>query len=768
MSNCTTPSLRIILLVTILAAVSSGQGSVRLFAPNPVDISTDYHGKKIAIWGENLNRPGLQVEWNSKLHAGSAFTLTFHLQNEVTLKIPATLDLPLGIQTLRLYDPAARAYSNPIRLIVNRATQAPNIPLEGASRTVLDHFWGLWGGEGAVLQQNNIYAFVDLFDCKISKYKSMRAARHGLPLMGFEVCADLVITDPASVDTVVPGDGKEAASGWVWEGCPNWPNFTHNWWAELYPPETLASGAYTVKLKAISDGKYSNSRSLIVLPQDTPPFLLSLDRGAAVEGYSSALPEIQVRGYNLNKATRVIFSGASPAIATLRTVSAEEGSFTLPPALPPGDYLVHLGDATGAISNRRPFKVMMNRPVLSGPNVTTFVQMDFREKMYVRHGSADRWEVSGPLRFVENTPGKSVPFFWKENVDNIFYNGRRTDGHTLLHPDRGTIEIRGYRPKDWPLGRSRTGTTFNHGYHHILNIFPQDGDWHSKQRILVRALYYIPHTTNPASWGYWHVWSHWNGLNLNPEGSWTHFEVVVRDDYEQTDTAVIVTDPSFAAELADPMGSKAFDIKFVYDFADKKEGAIYVKIHGQDKDWVDRTYRWSRKIARTGDRLDLSPLIPGAFDLGTEKRHPHRILEASQTAKSNAGGTIDEVVITDQGFAEVPRPEITFTPFTGSFKNLQQFSFKVLVKGSRWNIDYENFDLGFLYIQGGRQTYHSLLYPGFWNYRVISEEGKEGFEFTLKTDDPFPGARYVVSATGLRYDGAWSNRALADFTVLAP
>jgi len=95
-------------------------------------IAADHHGREIAIWGGNLDRSGLEVEWNGQRHAGRLFALTLHPANEVTLRIPTSIALPLGVHTLRLYDPASRAYSNPVKLIVGRATAAPAI--QGSAR----------------------------------------------------------------------------------------------------------------------------------------------------------------------------------------------------------------------------------------------------------------------------------------------------------------------------------------------------------------------------------------------------------------------------------------------------------------------------------------------------------------------------------------------------------------------------------------------------------------------------------------------------------
>ncbi|MBN2492172.1 MAG: hypothetical protein JXQ29_15095 [Planctomycetes bacterium] len=764
MGICTAPSVRFILLIVALSSAIAAQGAPVLYTPNPVDIPSDYHGREIVLWGERLDRAGLEVEWNGQRHPGALFELRHHPANELTLRIPSSIPLALGVQTLRLYDPTARAYTNPLKLIVSRATTHPAIPLEGSSHAVLDHFWGLWGGEEAVLQAGNLYAIVTLFHLPIAKNKTAAGARWGLPLMGFHVSSEAILTEPGGHEIVVPGDGKETAGGWTWEGSPAFPKVTNEWWAELYPPAHLEAGAYTVELKAYRDGKRSNPRSLIVLPPDTPPFLMALGRGAVVEGYTSALPAIPVMGYNLNRATHVHLAGPRTAAVELQVTASEQGSFRLPAELPPGQYTVHLGNATSRRSNRRTLRILANRVVPAGPEGTTFVRLDFRDHMFVAGGRADRWVLPGALRFVASAAGRTVPFFWRENLDHVSYDGQRADNHALLHPDRGTIEIRGYRPYDWPLGRTDGAAMFNHGYHHLLSLFPQGGDWRSKVRILVRTVYYFPNLPSP-SWGYWDVWSHWNEQLVAPAGNWTHFEVVLRDNYEKTDMAVVVTDPSFAAELAHPIGTKTFDIKFVYDFVDRKEGALYIRVHGKDADYVDRTYRSSRKIATAQDRLDLHPLVNGAFDLGTEKRHPHRILEPSQPAKSGAGGTLDELVITDRGFDATARPEITFVPARGTYGLLQQFAIQVMVEGARSRLDFQNCDVGYLYVGGATQGYHPLFLSGIWEVRLVEEGTRQGYRFTLRTPTPVPEGRYVVSVSGIRCVEAWSPQAVADFRV---
>ena len=765
MGICTSPSVRFILLIMIFCGPVPGQGNLTLYAPNPVDLSSDFHGRTIAIWGQNLDTGNpLEVEWNGQRYPASQFQLTHHPANEITIQIPSSIPLTLGIHTLRLRDTITQAVSSPIKFIVNRATAFPAIPLESDSFTVVDHFWGLWGGEEAVLQQGNINAFVDLFDMKEAIYRTEPGATWGLPIMGYQICSDAVITDPSGADLVVSGDGKPTASGWVWEGCPNWPSFTHNWWAELYPPANLTAGFYTLKLKAVRDGKYSNSRSLVVLPPDAPPFVLVLDRGAAVQGYTSQFPAIQVTGYNLTKASRVYFSGPTSLDVPFTASTQNRGSFVLPTGLPAGDYVVHLGDATGALSNRRPFKVITSVPVPAGPGVTTLVHLNFRDRMHILGGRPDRWVIPGVLPFVEISPGKSVPFFWRENLHNIFYDGQRDDRHILLDPNKGTIEILGYRPKDWPRGRTASNEVFNHGYHHILNLFPQGGDWHAKVRVMVRSLYYIADPPSP-NWGDWDVWSYWNDRLITPDGSWTHFEVEMRDEYEIGDCIKVVTDPSFASELAEPIGDKTFDLKFVYDFVDRKEAALYVKVRGQDPDYVDRTYPWSRKIAKANERIDLSPLVSGGFDFGTEKRHPHRILEPSQTAKSNAGGTLDELVITTQGFVDTPRPEFTVTPEAGNYGALKAFRFKVMVQGERSRLNFDSFDVGYLYIQEGQQNYYTLMYRDIWDIQLADEGDHHGYVFTLRTYAPFPEGRYVISVSGVRHRGVLANQAVADFTA---
>lgn len=751
-------------LMAIAITTPTMFAQVKLHTANPVAISSDYYGKDIALWGEGLGSVD-QIEWNGTLYSANDFSFSYEPANELVIQIPTRITLPLGEVKIRLYDSTNAVYSNQIRIIVDRATEFPTIPLEGSSLTVIDHIWGPWGGEEAVLKQGDIYAFTSLFDMPTSKYKPGANSEWGLPLMGFQVCSTALITDANDFIVQVPGDGQLQPNGWKWEGCPNFPQFTNNWWSEIYPPDSLAAGNYKIELRSILDGRTSNARTLTVLPATTPPFMISMDNAVAVEGYTSNFPVVNILGYHLDQVTNVVITGPSTQTVTFTPATANMGYFSLPTGLPVGEYTVRLADASGPVSNRRTFRVLQNKQHTDLPGVTTFVDADFNGKMYVRGGYEDRWVVPSVVPFEKDATGKASPLFWKENVSYVFYNGQRVDNHTLINPDKGTVEIKGFSPKDWPLGRTTPGTLFNHGYHHMLNIFPQGGNWQSKVKFMFRSLYYVPETSNPNSFDYWDIWSYWNEQQITPEGNWPHFEVVMRDDYYQDNIAIVVTNPGFAGMLADSLGDVKFDLKFVYDFVGKREAAIYVKVHGKDTDYVDRTYNWSRKVAKDDDRIDLTPIVNGGFDFGTEKRHPHRILEPSQTAKSGAGATIDGVRITDQGFEGLVAPTITITPSGGQFADLRQVTFDVEVDGDRDLIDFSAAQISYTLDTGSARFSASLMYPRIFFMSTTQNGTKEGYRYSVRTSTSLPKGNYQVRVSGVRYRGTWAPAQTVSFTV---
>jgi len=728
-----------------------------LHVASPVHISMDFRDKEIALWGEHFSGKTLSVEWNGILYSGATFGLRHRPLNEVTLQIPASMIVKPGENVVRLYDTREKVFSNPIKIRVVRDRAFPPVNQPGPSLSALDHFWGGWGDGGAVLQEGNILAFVDLFDLKLVTREGVT----GLPLMGFDVCADVIVQDASGQDVVVPASGA-TAGGWRWEGCGQWPKYTHTWWSVLHPPPSLKAGVYSVRLRSVLDKAESNRLSLVVIPPGTPPYILSLGRSAVVQGYSSSFPSIPLVGYNLNQASKVYLTGTSTQAVSLTVQSNERAAFTLPPNLAPGDYLVRLGDAASPLSNARRLSVIANHPGQVPPEV--LVHLDFNEFMYVKNGHPDHWLLSGPLRFVDSpsAPGRRLPFFWQENLEFLHYAGTTALGHTQLDRDRGTIEIQDYRPQDWPPGRTEERHQFNHGYHHLLNLFERGGNWQSKYKINVRTLYYIANPTSPTAWGYWDVWSHWNGRTIEPEGTWSHFQVFMRDGYEPENTVVVVTDPSFAAELVPPLKDKRFDLKIIYDFVDRKEAAILVKVHGKDADYVDRTYRWSRPIARGNERVDLSRLESGWLDFGTEKRHPHKILDSTQYVKSGAGGAIGSLRITDRGF---PPPRLEMFPAPGNHPGLHQFGFKALAIGDLGDWGFSQFFVGCLYMVGNEFALFNLTYPIFWDMALIQEGPEQGFLFKLHDFGPLPPGRYIVAVGGLAWDGKPLPLAFTDFTV---
>ena len=547
----------LLLLVTAAFTVQAGDSISTAFLPDtpeilvpcPAVISMDSRGIEVSIWGRNFAGRTLSVEWNGILYPGPHFELHYHPRNEVTLKIPANVALMRGENTVRLYDTGMKVYTNPVKILATREKVFPPLPDNHASSTALDHLWGLWGEGGAVLQEDNIFAFVDLFDLKHVKTGGVK----GLPVMGFDISSDVIIKDQNGKETLVPGDGRPA-SGWKWDGCPFWPKHTLRWWAVLHPPGDLKPGAYTVRLRSMLDRKESNRLPLVVLPEDAPPYVLSLGRSAVVQGYSRTFPSISLVGYNLDRASKVYLTGPMSRAVSLTVQSRERAAFSLPPDLAPGDYRVHLGDQSEPSSNRRRFTVIGNNTGGVGPEV--LLHLDFNETMYMKNGHPDHWLLSGPLRFFDspNAPGKRIPFFWRENLDYLHYSGTGAHGHKLLDADQGTIEILDYKPEDWPPGRKNPLDQFNHGYHHICNIFERGGNWRSKIKVSIGSLYYIPDPPYPASWGYWDVWSYWNDNQIKPQGSWPHFEVFLREGYDSKDLAVVVTSPDFAEELRPPMG----------------------------------------------------------------------------------------------------------------------------------------------------------------------------------------------------------------------
>jgi len=759
-------SSSVILIVSLLVAPAGADepdpiprfaGAPVLHVASPAHIAMDFRDQEIAIWGEELSGKSFSVEWNGILYSGATFALLHRPANEVTIKIPVSMVVKPGENVVRLFDTATKVFSNPIKILVVRDGAFPPVNKPGASITALDHFWGSWGEGGAVLQEGNILAFVDLFDLKYVTKDGI----NGLPLMGYDVCADAIVQDGSGRDLVVPASGA-LAGGWRWEGCRLWPKYTHAWWAVLHPPPDLKAGVYTVRLRSVLDQKESNRLPLVVLPSGTPPYILSLDRSAVVQGYSAALPAVSLLGYNLNRASKVYITGKSTQAVSLTVQTSGRATFSLPPSLPAGDYLVRLGDAATPLSNARRLTVIANNPGRVPPEV--LVHLDFNEFMYVRNGHPDQWWLSGPLRLVDSptTPGRRMPFFWRENLDFVYYGGTTASTHAQFNPDRGTIEILDYRPQDWPPGRFEERYQFNHGYHHLLNLFERGGSWQSKHKVNVGTLYYIANPSNPEAWGYWDVWSHWNGRTITPDGTWPHLQIFMRDGYEIEDAAVVVTNPSFSTELVPPLGDKRFDIKIIYDFVDRKEAAILVKVHGKDPDYVDRTYRWSRKIARGSGRVDLSRVASGGLDFGTEKRHPHKILDFTQTVKSGAGGGIGSVRISDRGF---PPPRLTMFPAAGHHPKLHQFGFKALAIGDSSGWGFSRFFVAGLYMVGNQFALFDLTYPIFWDIALIREGPEQGFSFALHDFGPLPAGRYIVAVGGLEWNGKPLPFAFTDFTV---
>ncbi|MDC0357362.1 hypothetical protein OAO01_00970 [Oligoflexia bacterium] len=649
-------------------AAQSGP-SIYLISPRSLPYRPmEYSKIDVEIWGENFSpydTYGLEV--GGALIPGNALNLRFESSNTIIFRLPASIgQLALATLKIRLYNFTTSAYSNTMYLLFNRDKNNPPVSAAGVSQTGLDYIWGLWGRGGAVLQEGNIYAFVDLFDTALSVNKRTNPESVGLPVMGFDVCGDMLVTNSTGQTTVVPKDYRTTNNGWRWEGCREYPKLTRIWWDELYPPKSLAAEDYLLQIKDAWASKLSNQLAFRVLPKNTPPYLASLTQKAVIAGYSSALGLIEAKGFNLQYATQIVFEGPVKAAATLQLKSNEKATFTLPAKLLPGMYKVYLLNSTGSRSNSYQFKVMQEGAAYVNPG--TYLHMNFHDLMYVKGGNQDRWKihVTSPFTPSLQYPQRSTLFFWQENLDSVFYDGKRNDPHALLNPDQGAIEIKGYCPADNPQAQYGLGTrpVFRHGYHHIMNIFEEGGTYQSKKKINIRTLYYIP-KASPRSRGYENIWSHWNGQTIPAQASWLHFEVYMRDGYSVNNEAVVVTKPEFAKYLGannKALYGQCFDIKFYYDFVNRKEGALYVKVHGIDNEYVDQTFNLSRRIAKTGERVDLTPLVRGAFDFGSEKRHPHYILDTSQPEKSGSGGSFSEISITDGSDpAPAPTPAPTST-----------------------------------------------------------------------------------------------------------